>query len=144
MRPTLKAFGCLLAIGAGLFVASVRPVWPEEAAKAAPGLKELQQKRLAVLESVRDSAQVMFSHGRAGYDDVHTASIELFEARLAYSETREERTRACDEALKEAVAWQEIAQTNLERALSTRIPVLRAEAYVLRIQIERKNVEAEK
>ena len=144
MQPALKAFGCLVAMGVGLFVVTGSPVWPEEGAKAASTLKELQQKRLTVLESVRESAQVMFSHGRAPYDDVHTASIELFEARLAYAGTKEERTRACDEALKEAVAWQEIAQTNLERALSTRIPVLRAEAYVLRIQIERTSVEAEK
>lgn len=143
MRPTLKVSGCLVTVCAGLLVACSSSVWPEEAGDRR-GVRELQQKRLAVLESIRESAQALFSRGQAPYDDVHTASVDLFEARLAYAETRNERIQACDEALKEARTWREIAQGMFEKALSSRIPVLKAEAYVLKVQIDRQNAEAGK
>lgn len=145
MRKTLKVFSCVVAICAGLFIASGNSVWPEEAAQGGnPRIKELQQKRLAVLEAIRDSAQTLFSHGKLPYDDIHAASVDLLGARLAYARTRDERIQICDEAVKEAVAAQEIAQGMFERALTTRIPVLKAEAYVLKTQIDRQNAETDK
>lgn len=141
MHARLRSAFCLLTVCAGLYVAGGAPVWPEEAEGVHPRVKELRQKRLVVLESIRESCQVLFQHGKLSFDEVHNASVDLFSARLEYAESRGERIRICDEAIKEAITAQEIAQARFERAETSRVSVLKAEAYVLKTQIDRQNAE---
>jgi len=145
MRTTRKFSVCLLAVsvsGLGLLFIFCNSVWPKEQEKASPRIKELQAKRLAVLEEIRDSAQQLFAASRVSYEDVHAAQLELLAARIAYADTQKERIKACDEAVQEAIGWQKFTQSKVESSQATRIDVLKADAFVLETQIAREKAEA--
>lgn len=144
MSPTRKFSACLVAISMScvclLFVFS-SSVWPQEAKKANPRIKELQQKRLAVLEEIRDSAKKLFTQGVLSFEDVFETQREVLAARLEYADTRKERIKVCDEAIQEAAKWQELVKAQREAAQVTIVPVLKADAYLLEVQIAREKAE---
>lgn len=146
MRLTSKAFVSVVTLtvcSSGLLVAFSNPVSSQEVKKGNPRIKELQQKRLTVLEQRLEIASRLYSSARLSYEEVHTASTELLTARLDYAEKRAERIRFCDEAIKNALEWKEIAQQRKESAQGTMVIVLKAEADILELQITREKLEAD-
>ncbi|HEX4145010.1 MAG TPA: hypothetical protein VHY91_16005 [Pirellulales bacterium] len=144
MHPTPKLSVCLVAIGMGLLLVFCNSVWPEEAEKAKPSVKELQQKRLAILEQVVAIEKNLFQNARVSYDAILAAERELLAARIQYAETQTERIKACDEAIQEALAMHELLQARQIAARGLAVAVLQAEAYVLEAQIMRENAVNEK
>ena len=146
MRLTSKTCVSVVALTvwcAGLLAAFSNPVSSQEAKKGNPRIKELQQKRLTVLEQRLEIASRLYSSARLSYEEVHTASAELLTAQLDYAAKREDRIKFCDEAIKKAVEWKEIAQQRKESAQGTMVSVLKAEADILELQITREKLESE-
>ena len=73
IRPKSTLSVCLLATGVGLSFLLCSSGMSEEPAKAQPTVKELQKKRLAVLEQVCDVAKKLYQNARIEYTDVLSA-----------------------------------------------------------------------
>ncbi|HTU27630.1 MAG TPA: hypothetical protein VMF30_19625 [Pirellulales bacterium] len=144
MRLTSKSAVCVAAMSLGLLLLFCASVRPEDAKNAKPDIKELQQKRLALLGKVHDVVRNLYQNARIEYGEAHAAQAEYFAARREYAETREERIKACDEAIEEALEWQKLAEALKISARATEIGILRSKAYLLEMQIERAKAEAEK
>src|ERR1700677_3931433 len=102
MRATPKISVSFVAISvscASLLFGLCNSVWPQETKKAATRIRELQQKRLAVLEQAHEAAKDSFSNARVSYDEVHATKFALLAARRDYAETQRDRLKACDEAV---------------------------------------------
>jgi hypothetical protein len=126
----------------GLLFVFCNSVWSEDEEKATPRVKELQQRRLEVLEAAHDSAKQLYANARVSYEEVHTVSAELLAARLAYAETQKERIDACDQAVQEATQWVDRAAAMVQSNRTSRLTVLKAQAYLLETQIMRENLGA--
>lgn len=142
MRTALKICLCLVAINLGLLFVFCNSVWTQETKKGNARIKELQQKRLATLEEVRDTAKKLFANGLTTYEEVHTAEREFLAARLESAETREEQIKVCDQAIKEALELQQRAAQMVQIARATRLVELKAQVYLLETQIARESVGA--
>jgi hypothetical protein len=116
---------------------------PKKTEKANARTKELQQKRLAVLEEIHDSAKQLFASARTSFDEVHAAAAALLAARIEYAESQKDRIKVCDEAVQEAVEWQKFAQQMAQAGQATGIVELKAQAYLLEAQIAREKAETE-
>ena len=141
--------GNLVASGALLSVVLVLCVWatavahPPEADMPA-AVKEMQKERLAILEQMCKVANNLFQNARVEYASVLAAQRELLAVRLDYAQTREERIKACDEAIQQAGHDQQCAEARRANARGTGLDVLKAQAYVLECQITRARAEAGK
>ena len=111
--------------------------WPQEAKKVGR-VKELQLQRVIVLEELRDGATSLFKHARISYDSVLLAERELLMARLAVAENQQNRIKACDQTIKDAETFIQLANTIRDAARGTTIPVLAAKGFLLEAQIERE------
>lgn len=143
MRQTKKISVRLLtisAICAGLMFVICKPVWTQETKKSTPRIKELQQQRLAILEEIRDVTTKLYRSARVEFEAVYAVERELFSARATYAETQKERIDACDEAIKHAAEWRQIAETRKEFARGTEITVLKSQAFTLEVQIAREKL----
>jgi hypothetical protein len=147
MRPTPKFSICLVAISVscfGLLFVFCNSVWPQEAKKANPRTKELQQQRLAVLEQIRDTSKKLFESARVGFEEVHDAERELLAARLTYADTQDDRIKVCDEAVKEALQYLSLVKGKAASAQVSHVVELKAQAFLLETQITRANAETDK
>lgn len=116
---------------------------PRQTEKVKARTKELQQKRLAVLEEIHDSAKRLFASARTSFEEVHSAAGALLAARILYAESQTDRIKACDEAVHEALEWQKFAQQMVQAGQATGIVELKAQAYLLEAQIAREKAETE-
>lgn len=130
----------IIAICAGLMFVICNPACTQETKKSTARIKELQQQRLAILEEIRDVTTNLYRSARIEFEDVYTVEHELFIARTTYAETQKERINACDEAIKHAAEWRQIAETRKEFARGTDITVLRSKAFTLEVQIAREKL----
>ena len=146
MRSTVKLSARLMAIGVSsiclLFVFS-DSVWTQQAKKTNSRIKELQEERLVVLENLHEGAKKLFQSARIQYAEVLTTQRDLFEARVAYAEKQEDRIKACDEALKNAIQTLDVTKAQQQVAQGTHLAVLKAQAYMLEIQIMREKLLGE-
>lgn len=145
MRSTPKLSMFLLAITVicmGLPFVFSNSVWPQDARKANPRIRELQQQRLAVLDQIRDVAKKLFAKGATSFETLHAAEREHLDARLAYAETQKDRIQACEDAVQEALQLQQIVGER--KNLLSGITELRAQAFLLETQITRENIVTEK
>jgi hypothetical protein len=143
MRPTRKISVCVVAISLGLLFACGKSVWPQGPKKANPRIKELQQKRLVVLELIHEAAKKSYESARTSFKEVHAAKVELLAARRDYADTRKDRIKACDEAVQEAIAWHTSVQGSVESGRAPRYDELKAQAFVLETQISRQIAETD-
>jgi outer membrane protein TolC len=141
MRPTPKISVCLVAISVGLLLAFCNSARPESTDKAKADIKELQQKRLAVLQQASDGAKLLFKNARVEFAEVLPARRELFAARIEYADTREDRLKACDEAIEDARQMLEIVQARKAAARASAVSVWQAQAFELEAQIARAKAE---
>ncbi|HEY4308448.1 MAG TPA: hypothetical protein VGN12_03260 [Pirellulales bacterium] len=149
-RYALVAVGCL-ALGICLWqVSSSQQVAetkapPEPRAEAPQAtVKELEQKRLALLEQVCTFVKKHFENGRTEYVEVLTAQRELLAARLEYAETKQDRIKVCDQAIENARLIVEQSEQRRTSAKGTAIEVLRAQDFLLQAQIARAKAVADK
>lgn len=145
MRPNNKLSVWLAAMSvscAGLLLMFGNSAWSEQTKETSPRIRELQQKRLAVLEQISEVAKASFQTTRGSYEDVHSASVELFAARRDYAQTREERIKVCDEAVQEAETWLKVVVAMVEKARISPIARLQAEAFVLEARFRAKTLAA--
>lgn len=141
MRPSPKFWISLVASSLssmGLLFVFCNSVWPEDSQKAIPRVKELQQKRLEVLEEIHGAAKQLFLSARTSFDEVHAAAAALLAARIEYADTQKDRIKACDDAIQEALEWQKAVQQMVQAGRATELVRLKAQAYVLEIQIARE------
>ena len=144
MRPSPKISICLAAISIGLLLVFGLSGKTEEPAEAQPNIKQLQQQRLALLVQTRDIAKNLVERARIDYAAVHKAERELFAARLEYAETKQDRIKACDQAIAEARFGQALNKARKEGGRGTEIDVLNAKEFELQAQIERMKFEQSK
>jgi hypothetical protein len=116
-------------------------VWPQDGAKA-NRIKELQQRRLAVLEEMHRTATALFKNARMPYEELRGISEELLTARYEYAATKEDRLKACEDAIKEAQESIEFLRARQAAARGTVVEVLKAQDYLLEAQIAREKAEA--
>jgi hypothetical protein len=143
MRPNSKLSVCLVAIGMGLMLVFCSSVWPQDAEKAKAQLKELQQKRLVVLEQMHDVARNLFQNARVELTEVLATERQLLAARLEFAETKQDRIKVCDDALKVAGELHALTEVRKQAARGTALAVLQAQDYELEIQIAREKAAAE-
>ena len=145
MRRTPKSLvwlagvtGCLV----GLFLVFSNPVSSKET-ETSSKVKELQKKRLAVLQSIYDLTKKGYESGAISYEQLRTSKSDLLSARLDYADTKKDRIKACDEAVEEAKKWQKIVQDGVKALAYSRFDELKAESDLLEAQITRENNEAD-
>ena len=144
MRPTSWTPVFLAAITLALLLVFCNSGTTEETSQLQPGIKELQQQRLAIVEQCCEYARKLYEQGRIEYTEVYAAERELLTARLALADTPQARTTACDQAIAMARHFQEIAQARKESARGTQLEVLRARDFELQALIERAKAESSK
>lgn len=140
---SLVFLAALSACSVGLVFAFDSSVMPDETAKTNPRLKELQQKRLAVLEKIHGLAKKGFADGFSSAEDVHTTKVELLTARFEYADTRPDRIKACDDAVQEAVDWHNVVQQAVKAKTLSQFDELKAQSYLLEAQIARAKAEVD-
>ena len=146
MRATRSPSGFLVAVSAcavGLCFVFCGSVVPKETEKTNARLKELQQKRLIVLEKLHTLAKKGFADGISSQEEVHTTKVELMSARIEYAETRQDRIKACEEAIQEAVNWHNVIEQAVKAKTLPQFDELKAQAYLLDAQIAREKAEVE-
>lgn len=143
MRPKQSLSVCLVAFSAGLLLILCSPGRSEEPQAAEPTLKQLQEKRLDILLHGCEAVKRLYENGRVEYLSVYEAERELFVARLAYADSRQDRIKACDVAIENAQYLQKIAKAHMEGARGTQWESLRFRDFELQAQIERAKLEAD-
>jgi len=142
MRPFPKISVSLATISLGVLLVLCNSAKSEEPQKEALTVKQLQQRRLALLEQICDIGMKLYQNGRIEYTDVLSARRELLTARLEYAETKQERIKACDEAIVFSSQMLALAKAHQEGARGTAVEVLRVQDFELQAQIARAKAEA--
>jgi outer membrane protein TolC len=144
MRRTPKSLACIVGfisclVGLGFVFCS--PVVSNETEGKSSKVKELQQKRLAVLEKVYDLAKQGLTAGLISYEQLRTTKTDLLTAKFDYAETKKDRIKIADEAVNDAKEWQKIVQEGVKARIFSRIEELKAESDLLQAQITRENAD---
>jgi outer membrane protein TolC len=129
--------GCLVS----LFLVFCKPVVSNETEGKTTKVKELEQKRLAVLEKIHGLTKKGFLDGLISYEQLHTAKADLLSARLEYADAKKDRITICDEAVKDAKEWQKIVQEGATAKVFSQLDELRAESDLLEAQITREHAD---
>lgn len=145
MHRTRTSLAYLVGFAAcltGLMLMCSQPVASKES-ETSTKVKELQKKRLAVLQSIYDLAKTGYENGVTSFERVRAAKSDLLSARLDYAAMKKERLQICDEAIADAKAWQKIVQEAVKAQAFDRIEELKAESDLLEAQITRENTADE-
>jgi hypothetical protein len=140
-RPILILV-CLLS----LLLTCCNLVTADEMAEPSDKIKELKEKRLAVLVKIFDTLEEKQRSGLVlHFDAVHKAKVDVLAARLDLAETNEDRIKVCEEAVKEANEWEAILKEQ-EGAFASPIDRLKAQAAGLecRIALEKAKAQGKK
>ena len=155
MRTLIPCAFALLAAGlGGGLVVGTSPAVPGPAAgnPSAPAgqpakpdtIKELQEKRIAVLKEIVQLAEQAYKGSQFGLDQVIKARLDLLQAQLDTSQTREDRVRLLEEMVKQAEALEEAVKKLVEAKRATGIEGLKAKAFVLETKITLERARAAK
>lgn len=138
----LLPYACVLAavLGADPVVETSRPAH----ARQPDTVKNLQDKRLAVLKEIVEVTEKTYKGGQASFDQVGKARLDLLQAQLDMSRTKEERVRVLEEMVKQTEALEEVVKKLVEAKQAGRIDALKAEALVLQIKIALEQAKAAK
>jgi outer membrane protein TolC len=141
-RPILSMV-CLLS----LLLAFCNSVIADDKAEPSDKIKELKEKRLAVLVKISDILEERQRNGIVlHFDAVHKAKVDVLAARLDLAETKEDRIKVCEEAVKEATEWEAILKQSVEGGFASPIDLLKAQAATLesRIALEKAKAQGKK
>lgn len=129
--------GCFL----GVLLIFCNPVVSDEKDARNSKIQELGLKRVAVLEKIHDLAKKGFLDGLISHEQLRAAKADLLSAKLDYAETRQERIKICDEAVKDARDWQKIVKEGAAAMVFSRLDELKAESDLLQAQITREQTD---
>lgn len=146
MRLSVLCACALAACGAALFVGAP-PTAPRPAAAGQPDkpdkvIKELQDKRIAVLKEIVEITEKTYKGGQGGFDQVARARLDLLQAQLDASRTKEERVRVLEETVKQAESLEDVAKRLVEAKQAGRVEALKAQALVLQTRIALEQARA--
>ena len=144
MRRTSRSLACLVGVTGclvSLFLVLCNPVVSKESEEKSGKVKELEQKRLAVLKTIHDLAKKGFMDGLISHEQLRTAKTDFLSAQLDYADTKKDRIKACDEAVEDAREWQKTVQEGMKAKVFSRFDELKAQADLLEAQITRENAE---
>lgn len=131
---------CLLAWFA---IASVA-AGAASAARRGDAVKELQQKRAAVLAEALKLTQKAFEGGHVAFKQVIDVQEQLLAARLDLAETKEQRLQVHQEMVKAAEQTLEMVNKLVAAQQASRIDQLQAEAHLLAAKIGFEKAKAAK
>lgn len=143
MRLSVLCACVLAACGAALFVGAP-PTAPRPAAAGQPDkvIKELQDKRIAVLKEIVEITEKTYKGGQGGFDQVAKARLDLLQAQLDASRTKEERVRVLEETVKQAESLEDVVKRLVEAKQAGRVEALKAQALVLQTRIALEQARA--
>jgi hypothetical protein len=131
--------GCLVS----LHLALSNPAASDDTEGKRPRVKELEQKRLAILDRIYNLTRKGFMEGLVSHEQVHTAKTELLSARLDYADSKKDRIKICDEAVNDAIEWQKIVQQGVAAKAFSQMDDLRAESDLITAQLTREHEDDE-
>jgi len=116
----------------------------DEKGGAGNTLKELKEKRLVLLEKAREFALKGYQENATKFtpNQVHLALQALLAARLDLAQTREDRIKICEEAIKDAEAWEKIVIGRVKAGDESAIWNFKAQALVLETRITLEQIKA--
>jgi hypothetical protein len=142
IRPMLRVV-CWLS----LLLTVASSVTADDKAEPSDKIKELKEKRLAVLVKIVDSLEQKQRGGMLlPFDAVHKAKVDVLAARFDLAETKEDRIKVCEEAVKEAADWEASLKNLVEGGFASPVDLLKAQAGGLecRIALEKAKAEGKK
>jgi hypothetical protein len=104
--------------------------------------KELQQQRIAVLETLVETNMAMFRSARIEFDEVVEAQSLLIEAQLDAAEKESERIALYKNMVELLKQDEQYAATRVQRGEGTRAPVLKITARRLEAEIRLEQAKA--
>jgi hypothetical protein len=119
----------------------LQPVVSDEKDARNSKIQELGLKRVAVLGQIHELAKKGYLDGLISHEQLRAAKANLLSAKLDYAETRQERIKICDEAVKDARDWQKMVQDGAAARVFSRLDVLKAESDLLQSQITREQTD---
>lgn len=101
-----------------------------------PGkIKELREKRIAVLKEIVEITEKTYKGGQVGFDQVVKARLDLLQAQLDASATKEDRIRLLGEVVEHAESLEKAVAKLFEAKQVGRVDALKAQAFVLETKI---------
>jgi outer membrane protein TolC len=150
MRFLILCAGFLSATGFSTGLLAGTPPMPTAtvvpvAQRAKPdSIEELQKKRIAVLKEIVDITEKSFKSGQVSFDRVGSARLDLLQAQLDASRTKEERLRLLEEMVKHAEEMEAAVKRLVEAGQAGRVEALKSTAFVLQTRIALEKVKVAK
>lgn len=133
-----------LVICVCVFLAGAAVGAPAANAEQPGKIKELREKRIAVLKEIVEVTEKTYKGGQVAFDQVVKARLDLLQAQLDASETKEDRIRLLGEMVKQAEALEKAVAKRFEAKEVGRVDVLKAAAFVLETKIALEQAKAAK
>ncbi|MBI1248334.1 hypothetical protein GC197_10915 [bacterium] len=112
------------------------------AADEAEQKPDLRSERVDALRKVVELAEHALKSGRAPYEEVYRANVELLDAELDYCRSNEEAIAILKRSLKEAAKMEDVVKAQGLAGRGSEIDVQRAKAQRLKIEIALRQAEA--
>jgi hypothetical protein len=114
------------------------------AADSAEKIRELRQRRLAILEEIQKVVSMQYGSGNVGYDAVHNASTAVLKAQLELCQTKQERVAVWRKLIDEAKQWNHYVEQGSEAGKRSEVDRLDSAIYLLDCEIGLERTLAEK
>lgn len=136
----------LLAVAFGTDrVVGEPPATPQLVAARQPDkIKELQEKRIALLKEIVEVTEKAFKGAQSSYDQVIKARLDLLQAQLDATQKKEDRIRLLEEMVKHAEDLEKAVQKLFEAKQVGQVDALKAQAFVLQTKIALEQAKAAK
>ena len=109
---------------------------PTARAEQPEGLKQLKEKRLALLLKIHEATKKGQRIDPAmPPDQVRKTMVDVFAAKLDLAETKADRIKIWEEAVKYAQEWEKQVKEMRKNGFAAPVDLLNAEAYVLEARI---------
>lgn len=144
----LLALGLAAGLGVGTPPAALPPAVGVPVANKQPDkpdtIKELQERRIAVLKEIVEITDKAFGGGQVSFEQAVKARLDLLRAQLDAAQTREARVRLLEDMVKQAEALEEAVKRLAEAKTVGRVDALKARAFVLEVRIMLEQAKAAK
>jgi len=104
-------------------------------------LKKLKEKRLALLVKIHEATKERQRIDPA-LDAIRNTMVDVLAARLDLAETKEDRIKVLEDAVKYAEQWEKAVKEMVKGGFAASIDLLKAEAYVLEARIALEKIKA--
>lgn len=108
---------------------------PTAAAEQPDKVKELRGERIAVLKEIVEVTEKTYKGGQVTFDQVAKARLDLLQAQLDASESKEDRIRLLGGMVEHAELLEKTVTKLFEAKQVGRVDALKAQAFVLETKI---------